>query len=152
MNCLITSKIMAEQPEDGANTNDRDHADMFTNNESLNGPITDAEILNVIKRAKLNKAVGLDSICNEYIKSTSDFMVPLYTKIVNVILDTGVLLILKIIPIYKNKGSLDYPNNYRDITILSCLGKIFTAILNSRLAETEYLSESSRFPKILQHC
>jgi hypothetical protein len=36
-------------------------------------------------------------------------------------------------PFYKNKGNKHYPKNFRPITILSCLGKLFTAILNNRL-------------------
>ena len=35
---------------------------------------------------------------------------------------------------YKNKGSLDDPDNYRGITLLSCLGKLFTSCLNNRLS------------------
>ena len=34
-------------------------------------------------------------------------------------------------PIYKNKGDVKDPMNYRPITIVSCLGKLFTAILVS---------------------
>ena len=37
-----------------------------------------------------------------------------------------------IIPIHKS-GDKDTPNNYRGICLLSCLGKLFTAILNNRL-------------------
>ena len=33
--------------------------------------------------------------------------------------------------------SIDDPNNYRDITLLSCIGKLFTAAINARL--THYL-------------
>ena len=42
-------------------------------------------------------------------------------------------LVGNIKPIYKNKGNLLDPKNFRPITILSCLGKLFTAILNERL-------------------
>ena len=38
-----------------------------------------------------------------------------------------------IVPIYKNKGDVMDPDNYRGITILSCMGKLFTAILNNKL-------------------
>ena len=32
--------------------------------------------------------------------------------------------------IYKNKGNVSEPSSYRPITLVSCLGKTFTAILN----------------------
>lgn len=35
-------------------------------------------------------------------------------------------------PIYKNKGDVDDPNNYRGIIILSCIGKLFKNVLNER--------------------
>ena len=37
-----------------------------------------------------------------------------------------------IIPIFKGKGPQTSPENYRPITILSCLGKLFTSVLNER--------------------
>lgn len=36
-------------------------------------------------------------------------------------------------PIFKNKGDPTQPENYRPITLLSCLGKLFTCILSKRL-------------------
>ena len=36
-------------------------------------------------------------------------------------------------PIFKRKGDPLKPENYRPITILSCFGKLFTSVLNSRL-------------------
>lgn len=36
-------------------------------------------------------------------------------------------------PLYKNKGDRTSPENYRPITLLSCLDKLFTSILNKRL-------------------
>ena len=37
-------------------------------------------------------------------------------------------------PIYKNKGAKNDPNNYRGISLLSCFGKLFTSVLNKRVA------------------
>ena len=38
-------------------------------------------------------------------------------------------------PPYKHKGEKTDPNNYRRITILSCFGKLFPAVLNDRLSK-----------------
>ena len=46
-----------------------------------------------------------------------------------------------IVPIFKKKGSPKDANNYRGITLLSCLGKLFTACINSRL--TKFLNGMS---------
>jgi len=66
---------------------------------------------------------------------------PVYVKHFNRILSSGTLpeswLSGTIIPIYKNKGDIKQPENHRPITLLSCLGKLFTSIINQRL--TEYI-------------
>ena len=51
-----------------------------------------------------------------------------------------------ILPIYKNKRDPSLPENYRPITILSCLGKLFTSVINNRLSKfvksNNFLSEN----------
>ena len=106
-------------------------------NVDINVCITEEEILKCVKSLKRNKSVGEDAIANEYIISTIDVMMPLYVALFNTIFDTGVIpscwLVEDIVPIYKNKGDTKDPKNYRPITILSCVGKLFTSILNNRL-------------------
>ena len=64
-------------------------------------------------------------------------MVPIYIKLFNIVFDSGIIPeswtcgVIK--QIYKNKGSPEDPSNYRPITLLSCIGKLFTAIINNRL-------------------
>ena len=64
-------------------------------------------------------------------------MVTDYASLFNLTLKTGNVpeqwTIGKIKPIYKNKGDSLDPSNYQPITILSCLGKLFTVVLNDRL-------------------
>jgi hypothetical protein len=42
-------------------------------------------------------------------------------------------LIRNIIPICKNKGDSNDPKNFLPITIVSCLGKLFTVVLTEQL-------------------
>ena len=106
-------------------------------NDFLDTPITEAEVLTCIKRLKCNKASGLDNVINEFLKNSVPKMVCLYAKLFNLILDSGKVphdwVIGVIQPIFKNKGNSTDPGNYRGITILSCFGKLFTSILNERL-------------------
>ena len=63
----------------------------------------------------------------------------------NIVFDSGIIpnawLEGTIRPLYKNKGDSKHVQNYRPITILSCLGKLFTAILNKRL--TDFLDSNN---------
>ena len=78
-----------------------------------------------------------DHVLNEYLKYSKAVLLPIYCKLFNLILNTGFIPEAwskgTILPIYKNKGDINDPDNYRGITILSCFGKLFTAILNHRL-------------------
>ena len=113
--------------------------------EILNGEITEEEIICAIKDLKNGKAPGCDDVVNEYIKSTKDLFMPLYLKLFNLILDSGVIpeiwLSGIIVPIYKNRGDPSNPDSYRGITLLSCVGKLFTSILNTRLSKYADLLE-----------
>ena len=106
-------------------------------NQTLNKRVTQDEIIKSIKQLKNNKASGEDEIRNEYIKATQQLMLPVYEKLFNLIFSSGkvpsIWLEGNIMLIYKNKGGKTKPENYRPIPILSCMGKLFTSILNERL-------------------
>ena len=99
------------------------------------------EISKLICKLKNNKACGIDFIRNEFLKNCPPPVIGLITNLFNCILNTGVIptdwCIGLILPLYKNKGSCHDPDNFRGITLLSCLGKLFTAVLNNRI--TKYL-------------
>ena len=90
----------------------------------LNGIITEKEVLDAIKGLKNNKAPGSDKLINEFFKNSPPFLVSIYTKLFNVVLDTGIIpetwTTGIIIPIYKNKGCLTDPDNFRAISLISC--------------------------------
>ena len=129
----------AEPNDSIENLNELPHNIPEYSNEKLNSQITKEEILKCINNLKNDKACADDEIINEYIKSTADRFIDVYENLFNIIFDTGVIpeswLVGIIKPIYKNKGNSKDPKNYRPITILSCLGKLFTSILNNRLTE-----------------
>lgn len=106
-------------------------------NEEINQPIIESEIIAATKSLKNNKSAGADNIVNEHLKNTLDIMLPIYKQLFNLILDRGIVptnwTLGTILPIYKNKGDKLLPENYRPITLVSCLGKLFTALINARL-------------------
>ncbi|MCG7875884.1 MAG: reverse transcriptase family protein [Candidatus Thiodiazotropha endolucinida] len=130
---------------DGDGSSNSYQSDPEISNECLNQPFTSDEIKRCINKLKNSKASGDDEILNEYLKITKECMLPIYVSLFNLILDTGHIpdmwLEGKIKPIFKNKGGPLDPNNYRPITLLSCLGKLFTATLNERLSN--FLEENN---------
>ena len=102
----------------------------------LNRPFTHQEIAGAITKLTNNKAGGSDQIINEFLKHSRNEFVQYYTKFFNLILESGHMPTdwhqSVIRPIYKNKGDIDYPNNYRKISLLSCFEKLFTSCLNRR--------------------
>ena len=111
--------------------------DVSDDDEILNSSITEAEILKCLNSLKNNKCSANDNITNEYLKNSAEQMLPIYISLFNLVLDTGIIpdpwLEGIIRPIFKRSGDPKQPENYRPITILSCFGKLFTAILNLRL-------------------
>ena len=131
----VNAQKYDEEPQ--ANTEMYNSQEFITINEEINMPITEAEIYTAIKNLKNGKSSGPDNVLNEHLKYTADLMMPVYTQVFNLIFDSGLIpenwTMGNILPIYKNKGDKNMPENYRPITLLSCFGKLFTAVINNRL-------------------
>ena len=105
--------------------------------EELDKPITQSEIIEAIHNLKGNKAAGMDGITSEMLKLSLPMCLPFLISLFNHILDSGnypkMWTNAIIVPIHKS-GDKEIPNNYRGVSLLSVLGKVFARILNKRLS------------------
>ena len=111
----------------------------------LDVEITQTEILKAIKELKTSRSGGPDKLLNEFLINGSNSLLPYLHKLFYVLFNKGYFPQKwsegYIVPIHK-KGNTNDTDNYRGITLLSTLGKLFTSILNNRLitwAETYYI-------------
>ena len=97
--------------------------------------ILNKEIINHINQLDSKKSAGHDGFTAKFLKVSSPIIVDSLTEIFNNSISTGKypdeMKIAKCIPIYK-KGKRNDPSNYRPISILSTINKIFEKILYTR--------------------
>ena len=94
------------------------------------------EVQKAISKLNNNKAIGLDKISNEMLKNCNAETLNCLTKMLNKIYLSETypnLWCQGYISNIHKKGSYFEPQNYRNITITSSLGKLFNLILNTRL-------------------
>jgi hypothetical protein len=132
--------------ESEINTVSDENVNTFVQNEDFDGEdcvfdeldcaITIEEVLAAVKKLKHSKAPGIDGLLNEYFIEGIDVLGPYLCQLFNSIFDSGVFPeewtkgIL--IPLHK-KGSKSDASNYRGITLVSCLTKLFSTVMNDRL-------------------
>ena len=98
--------------------------------------ISEEEINTAICNLKNSNSTGYDDFTTKFVKLSSSILAPALIKIFNLSVHTGIypdnLKMAKVIPIFK-KGDPTSVNNYRPISILSPINKIFEKIIYSRL-------------------
>ena len=90
------------------------------------------------RELSINKSGGPDFVLNEFFKYGINEMIFYLCKLFNTIFEKGYFLTKWTeglsVPLYK-KGYINRVSNYRGITLLSALGKLFSRILNNRLTD-----------------
>ena len=104
-------------------------------NSMFVSPTDETEILNITRGLTNKKSRGDDDIPQNLLKATIYSILTPLKNIINSSLSSGIfpdkLKIAKVIPIYKKDDKSD-PNNYRPVSILSCISKIFEKIIYNR--------------------
>ena len=97
-------------------------------------PTTNEEIIKIIKGLK--KEGGLDDISRRFLKLVSSKIAPYLSELFNKCIQTGHyptdFKTAKVTPVYK-KGQRDSVTNYRPISVLSNLSKIFETLIYNRI-------------------
>ena len=104
--------------------------------QELNDVITQAEVIKAIKELNSGKSAGPDLLINDFFVNTCETITDKLVILFNIIFGSGHFPLswvdCVVIPIHK-KGSKNTVDNYRGITFLSGLGKLFTRFLKNRL-------------------
>jgi hypothetical protein len=110
------------------------------------GHFTALDLCKVIHKLKNNKSPGPDGIPNELFKHMDSALITEFLKLINEIWDTEGIPehfdTSYLVAIYKSKSPLQ-PSNYRPISLLNVIYKIFAALLRDRIMDAigEHLPE-----------
>ena len=102
------------------------------------------KVQKLLSSLNITKSIGCDGISAHFLKDAADVISAPLTHIVNLSLQTGQVpsdfKTARVVPLYK-KGDCNYEGNYRPVSILPVVSKIFERIVHEQLYE--YLSRNS---------
>ena len=100
--------------------------------------MTEEEVMDLLCSLDIKKSHGYDNLPARLLIDAASFICKPLTYIFNLSLETGTfpeaLKVAKVTPIYK-KGPKTDPGNYRPISVLPIIGKVFEKVVNNRLVE-----------------
>ena len=122
----------------------------------LDDPITAMEVFAAIRKLKMGKAPGEDGVLTDILKTAADAVNNSKLRGPNSVVEALVLMFNFvfekgvwpdrwgtgiIFPLHKHDSRLD-PSNYRPITLLSVVGKLFGVVVNARLSAFSEATDS----------
>ena len=102
----------------------------------MDTPITADELNVALNQLKVNKAPGTDGIISELLIYAKDVLFPCILKLFQYVFETGEYpdqWVEGILHLVYKTGDVNDPSNYRDLTLLNCIGKLFDQILYNSL-------------------
>ena len=113
------------------------------------GSCCTSEVLKLLEKLEVNKVTGLDNLPSKFLKLAANILAPSLTFMFNQSISTGIVptewKLARVTPIFK-KGARQDVNNYRPISIIPAVAKIFERIIYNQLYE--YLN----FNDLLANC
>ena len=135
-------------------SNNNDHCDHREYVKGINNsfefrPTDTGQVLKLLNKLNKSKRAGLDKLSSRLIRECTDLISPHISIIFNCCLTTGTFpddwKLAKVTPIFK-QGDRSDMNNYRPISVISAVAKVFERIVYNQLSS--YLSEKN----ILSQC
>ena len=113
-------------------------------------PTSEREVYEQLLRLDVNKGPGIDCFDVKSIKSIANIISPHLATLFNLCISSAIypkcLKVAKCIPVYKgNPLDPSLPINYRPISILTAINKVFERIIHNQLSK--YLEENNLLPQ-----
>ena len=114
----------------------------------MDDDITEDEIRSALRKLKSGKASGPDGISSDFYLHVCDihlkFLLPLFNKIFSTGQYPECWSEALIFPLHK-KGSTENTNNYRGISLLNVISKLYSTVINERLSN--FCSQNGLIPE-----
>ena len=98
--------------------------------------VTVEEVYEVLRKLKVDKAIGVDRISNRVLKLCATPISCILCRCINASFQSGiypvVFKVAKVIPLHKGGGK-ELMSNYRPISVLTRVNKVFETLINKRL-------------------
>ena len=108
---------------------------------------SDSEVVSIGSKFDINKSTGVHNIPAVLIKWAIYIIAPILAKFFNIFMRLGIypdtLKVAKVTPLHK-KGDKTVDDNYRSISVLTQINKIFEKIIHERLVS--FINEHSLLP------